>query len=115
MSIDQIYLLAKTLVDDLEVLMTGYLAEVDWHNLPKLVDVASLLDVDQATLIAELQVDAYAYFILQIVQLYPPVQGSFVPNITQTALLQTQQQLYTLIADLVMNQCTQRCEELLNV
>jgi hypothetical protein len=79
------------------------------------VDVEEFIDIDEQTLITELQVDAYAYFIAQMVQLYPPVPGGGYPNVQLSALQQAQQQIYAIVQQEIMARCTEMCRQVISV
>ena len=79
------------------------------------MDVESLIDVDEQTLITELQIDAYGYFISQMIQLYPPVFGSPYPNILLSELQLAQQQIYGLVQQQILIRCTEMCRKSISV
>lgn len=115
LSLDQIFVLVGQIGATLNAVSSGYVGEVNRGGLLYEVDVEDLIDVDEQTLITELQVDAYAYFIAQMIQLYPPVLGGAYPNVQLSALQQAQQQIYGIVQQEIMARCTEMCRQTISV
>jgi len=72
--------------------------------------------VSEQVLTQTLQTNVYAYFLSQMVLLYPPIPATTpLPNVVLSALQQVQGQLNTLAQAQVIANCTETCEQTLLV
>jgi cysteine-rich repeat protein len=115
LSLDQIFVLVGQIGGALDTVSSGYVGAVNRGGLLYAVDVEEFIDIDEHTLIGELQVDAYAYFIAQMIQLYPPIPGGVYPNIQLSVLQQAQQQIYGIVQQEIMARCTEMCRQTISV
>jgi hypothetical protein len=76
----------------------------------QVINCSGYVDLTQSALIAKLQTDTYAYFIAQMIALYPPIPTTTpLPNVQLNLLQQAQLTINTSIVSIVALRCNESC------
>lgn len=88
-----------------------YLTQVFGSALPaQVINCSGYVDLTQSQLVTKLQTDTYAYFIAQMIALYPPIPTTTpLPNVQLTLLQQAQLTINTSIVSIVTMRCSESC------